>query len=153
MDPVKARRRRFVEIKDALRDTGIQLSLLNQRVGARLELRGVDLEVLNLISRHGPISPTALAGRARLHPATLTGILDRLERQSWIARQPDPADRRAIRVAQLPDRTSALVALLAGMNRAMDEVLDGYDDDELDVIADFLRRTTDAGRRATDDLV
>ena len=42
--------------------------------------------------------------------------------------------------------------LYAGMNASMDQICAGYSDDELDLLADFLRRTTDAGRAATNDL-
>ena len=38
------------------------------------------------------------------------------------------------------------------MNRSMDEICAGYSDDELDLLAGFLRRTTEAGRSATDAL-
>jgi hypothetical protein len=38
------------------------------------------------------------------------------------------------------------------MNRSMNKLLAGYSDAELEVIADFLRRTVNAGRNATDDL-
>jgi hypothetical protein len=34
----------------------------------------------------------------------------------------------------------------------MNEIYAGYDEKELAVIADFLRRTADAGRSATDEL-
>ena len=73
----------------------IQLALLNHQVGGQVDLKATDLECLDLISRLGPLSPSALARRAGLHPATLTGILDRLERGGWISRDRDPADRRA----------------------------------------------------------
>jgi hypothetical protein len=38
------------------------------------------------------------------------------------------------------------------MNTSMDKLCDEYDDTELELLADFLRRTTDAGPRATDEL-
>jgi hypothetical protein len=38
------------------------------------------------------------------------------------------------------------------MNTAMDQLCAGYDDDQLDLLADFLRRTTTAGHTATDQL-
>ena len=56
-------------IRESLRDLGAQLSLLNHSVGARLDLKDTDLECLDLISRYGPLSPSALARRAGLHPA------------------------------------------------------------------------------------
>src|SRR6266513_6101144 len=90
------------QLKDSLRDLGTQLAQLNHSVGARLDLKPTDLGCLDLISRHGPISPTGLARRAGLHPATMTGVLDRLERGGWIARERDPSDRRAVVVRIQP---------------------------------------------------
>jgi DNA-binding MarR family transcriptional regulator len=150
---VARRRRRLVTaIKDSLRELSSQLSVLNHHVGARLELRDVDLDCLELLARRGPLSPGALARHAGLHPATMTGIVDRLERAGWVARDRDPADRRAVLVRPLRDRSAELFRLYAGMNRSMDELCAGYTDEELALLADFLHRTTTAGQAATDAL-
>jgi len=151
-DAKRRRRRLTTTIKESLRDLRVQLSLLNHRVVGHLDLRDVDLDCLDLISRHGPLSPSALARRAGLHPATVTGILDRLERGGWIARQRDPSDRRAVAVRARRDRGADLLRLFAGMNTAMDRLCAGYSEAELEVIADFLRRATDAGQDATEEL-
>ena len=154
--PTAARRRRRLTttIKESLRELSNQLSLLNHRVGAHLELRDVDLDCLDLIARHGPLSPTALARRTGLHPATMTGVLDRLQRGGWVTRDrdPDAADRRAVAVRALRDRNAELFRLYSGMNTSMDQICAGYTDTELVLLADFLRRSTDAGRAATDEL-
>jgi DNA-binding MarR family transcriptional regulator len=148
----RRRRRAATSLKDSLRELNLQLSLLNSRIGARLDLREIDLDCLDLIARHGPLSPSALARRTGLHPATMTGILDRLERGGWIARERDPSDRRSVLVQTVRARNAEVFRLYAGMNSAMDEIFGRYDDAELEVLADFLRRTVDAGRAATDDL-
>jgi DNA-binding MarR family transcriptional regulator len=146
------RRRLTAAIKQSLRALSIQLSLLNHQVGAHAGLNDVDLDCLDLIARHGPLSPSALAQRAALHPATITGILDRLEKGGWVARERDPSDRRAVLVRILRDRSAELARLYAGMNSSMGEICTGYGDAELAAIADFLRRTVDAGKSATDKL-
>ena len=135
-----------------MRDLNTHLFLLNHHVGGHLDLKGIDLEVLDLISRQGPLSPTALARRAGLHPATLTGILDRLERGGWVVREPVPSDRRSVVVRAVPDRTAELLSLYSGMNGSLGKILAGYRQDELELIADFLRRIADAGRDAADAL-
>lgn len=150
----RRRRRSTSQIKDALRGLSNQLSLFNRQVGRHADLKDVDLECLELLNRDGPLSPKVLAGRAGLHPATVTGILDRLQRGGWVTRErdPDASDRRAVTVRALPDRAGELFRLYSGMNTSMDEICADYTDEQLDVIADFLRRTTDAGRHATNDL-
>jgi DNA-binding MarR family transcriptional regulator len=162
MDPVQAeagdaprrRRRQILGIRESLRELGRQLSLLNHRVGMRLDLRDTDLECLDLIAKYGPLSPSALARRAGLHPATMTGILDRLERGGWITRDRDPGatDRRAVTVRIRRERGAEVLGLYSGMNASLEQICAGYTDAELELLAGFLRRTTDAGRQATDDL-
>jgi DNA-binding MarR family transcriptional regulator len=152
LDTARRRRRLTRAIKESLRELSNQLSLLNHHVSTHVDLNDTDLDCLELINRHGPVNPSALARRAGLHPATLTGILDRLERGGWVARERDPSDRRAVVVRALRDRNAELFRLYAGMNTAMDQLCARYGDDELQLLADFLRRTTNAGRAATDQL-
>jgi DNA-binding MarR family transcriptional regulator len=82
----------------------------------------------------------------------MTGILDRLERGGWIARDRDPADRRGVVVRAERGRAADVFRLFSGMNTAMDEICAEYGEDDLQLLAGFLRRTADAGRAATEDL-
>jgi DNA-binding MarR family transcriptional regulator len=84
----------------------------------------------------------------------MTGVLDRLERGGWITRDRDPQalDRRSVTVRATRDRASEVFHLYAAMNASMDEICDRYDDAQLEVLADFLQRTTRAGRTATEEL-
>ena len=148
----RRRRRLSTAIKESLRELSIQLSLLNHHVGTRVDLKDVDLDCLDVINRYGPLSPSALARRAGLHPATMTGIIDRLERGGWAARDRSTSDRRAVLIRALRDRNSELLHLYSGMNTAMDQICAEYGDAELQLLADFLRRTAHAGRTATDEL-
>jgi DNA-binding MarR family transcriptional regulator len=147
----RRRRRLATEIKDLLRELSNELSLLNHQVGAHLELKDVDLDCLELISRYGPMSPSTVARRAGLHPATMTGVLDRLQRGGWITRERDPeaTDRRAVTVRALRDRNAEVFHLYSGMNSTMDNVLAGYSEGDLELLVDFLQRTTTAGQSAT----
>lgn len=148
----RRRRRAGAEIKAALRDLRGQLALLNHQVGGRLGLKDVDLDCLDVLGRYGPLTPSALARHADLHPATLTGILDRLERGGWIARNRTTADRRSVTIRVLPDRGVEVFRLYQPMNNAMDDVLANYALAELDLIARFLHRSAEAGRTSTEKL-
>lgn len=151
-DDRRRKRRLTNDIKESLRELSVQLSLLNHQVSGKLDLRDADLECLDLITRHGPLTPSALSKRAGMHPATMTGVLDRLERGGWITRDRDPNDRRAVLIQARKDRAADVFALYSGMNSSMDDIVSGYTEAELQILADFLTRTTSAGQEATKDL-
>ena len=69
-----------------------------------------------------------------------------------MVRERDPSDRRAVVVRAKRDRFAELLGLFAGMNRSMNQICAGYGDAELEVIADFLRRTAAAGEAAAEEL-
>ena len=52
-----------------------------------------------------------------------------------------------------PGARPRYIGLYGGMSSALDDILGRYSGDELAVIVDFLRRTTEAGRKATDHLM
>ena len=149
---MRRRRGLTVSVKQSMRDLRSGLSVLNQAVVDQLGLRSVDLDCLDLINAAGPVGPGELARRTNLHPATVTGILDRLEKGGWIVRERDPDDRRAVVVRARKERNAELLGLLAGMNDRMDDICAGYSEAELEVILDFLRRSADAGSKAASDI-
>lgn len=149
---VRRRKRLTNRISDGLRDLSIQMALFNHQVGAHLDLRDADLECLDLIGRFGPIGPTALAKRAGLHPATLTGVLDRLERGGWVVRTPNPSDRRAVLVQIIREREAEVARMYAGLGSAVERLCSDLADDDLMLVAEFLLRTARASRSETETL-
>ncbi len=61
-------------------------------------LTGPQLWALRIIARESPLSVSGIARRMYLHPATVVGILDRLERQRLVVRIRSQKDRRVVRV-------------------------------------------------------
>lgn len=151
-EPPIGRQGLTLAIRVALRDLGAQLALLNLRVGDKLDLRAGDLQCLELIERLGPLSPATLARRTAIHPATLTGIIDRLERGGWVARDRDPADRRSVVVRVVRDRRAEVSRHYAGMQGRLTDICAGLDDEELAAVVGFLRSAVEAGRDATNEL-
>jgi hypothetical protein len=60
--------------------------------------------------------------------------------------------RRTVVVRALRDRNTQLMRLYSRMNTSMDKICAGYGDHELELLADFLLRTANAGGRATEEL-
>lgn len=136
------------QIQEALRDLAAEMGKLNHAVSLHVALRSGDLEVLDTVARFGPSSPTWLADSLSIHPATLTGVLDRLEEGGWIERRPDPADRRRVLIHALRDRGGELRRLYAPMANAVAELCASYSPAELAIILDFLHRARHAGGRS-----
>jgi DNA-binding MarR family transcriptional regulator len=152
LEAIRSRQNSSSAVREAMRKLRIQQSLLNYRVGDQLALNDVDLNCFDIVDAYGPLSPTQLARLSGLHPATLTGILDRLERGGWIARERDAADRRAVLIHSHAERYADLLRNYAGISRKMNKLLAGYTREQLDVIAGFLERTVDAFREETDQI-
>jgi DNA-binding MarR family transcriptional regulator len=148
----RARRRRINEAKQSLRELRIELAALNHRVGTRIELKDIDFECLDVVTRHGPLSPSSLARRLGIHLATMTGILNRLEDGGWITRDRVESDRRAVLVRAVPDKQRDIYRLYDGMNRSLDDILERMSDDDIDIVLDFLNKCARAGHSATDQL-
>jgi DNA-binding MarR family transcriptional regulator len=62
------------------------------------QIRPSYLGVLLSLWREDGLRGVELGRRAGLEPSTMTGILDRMERDDLVARRPDPDDRRAHRI-------------------------------------------------------
>ncbi|WP_462418819.1 MarR family winged helix-turn-helix transcriptional regulator [Kytococcus sp. Marseille-QA3725] len=85
------------ELVDAIRTLRIELQIANERVASAAGLNPRDLDVLDVIDRDGPCTPSYLSRRTGLRAATLTGVLARLRTRGWVEREADPADARSSR--------------------------------------------------------
>ncbi len=77
--------------------------------------------VLNVLHDHDRITSADLARRVMLDSATVTGIVDRLERSGVVAREKHPDDRRALLICLTPtgrELASQLYACMQEANRA-----------------------------------
>ncbi|CAN5856786.1 MAG: MarR family transcriptional regulator [Acidimicrobiia bacterium] len=136
------------EIQAALREMTGRLHQLNGAVGFHLDLQASDLEMLDEIGRLGPLSPRDLVASTGIHPATLTGILDRLEQGGFISRSPDPTDRRKVRIGTRYEKAGEILRLYGPMNRTLAKLCSGYTLSELEVIRSFLEEVGHAAGRA-----
>src|SRR5262245_9739921 len=68
---------------------------------------------LRLVGRFPSVSAGDLAELLHVHPSTLTGVLDRLERRGWLAREADPDDRRRS-LFRLTNKGRTINAMKAG---------------------------------------
>lgn len=140
------------QVQRSLQDLRIELGILTARVAVASGLRPPDLDILDVAVHDGPISPTGLARRTGVHPATMTGVLARLERDGWVARRRNPADGRSAMIEPVPDRTDRIGQLYADANLRMGDILAKRTPGERAVINAFLTEVIHAARAAADGL-
>jgi DNA-binding MarR family transcriptional regulator len=87
---------------------------------ADLQLTASETNALANLADGKPRSVRELSGDTGTRATTLTGVLDRLERRGYLARELDPADRRSFRLRLTPSgetvaaRVAKTVAELEG---------------------------------------
>ena len=80
-----------------------RLQSASKRMEASLGITGPQRLVLRIVSRFPGLSACELAHLVRLHPSTVTGILQRLVRKGLLARETDPGDSRRVRLHVRPE--------------------------------------------------
>lgn len=139
-------------VQFALRELGPGIERVSGAVGSVVGLTTTDLAILDLIGRAGPVSPGALAETVGVHPATMTGILDRLEEGGWIARERSTEDRRKVHLRALRSRGPELVRLYRPMNDAIAGICAKLDVEQLETVASFLEAVGAAARDAASEI-
>lgn len=99
-------------LRQVVRELRIELRILNDAIAESAGLNPRDLDILDVIDREGPCTPSQLATRTGIRRATLTSVLARLESQGWVHRTVDNDDKRSA-VLTSTGRFSELEALYA----------------------------------------
>jgi DNA-binding MarR family transcriptional regulator len=130
--------------------------MFHTAVAARQGLSASEEKALDLLERSGPLTAGELARRSGLAPASVTGLINRLEAKGFARRVPNPGDGRSVLVEVDTERVYATVApLFADWVGSLYELYAGYTDEQLEVILHFLteaaRRQQEATARLTAD--
>jgi MarR family 2-MHQ and catechol resistance regulon transcriptional repressor len=91
-----------------VRATGTVTSRLQTPMLAEHGLTGSQLGVLETLLHLGPMPQTRLSGKLLMSGSNLTTVIDNLERNGWVRRERDTADRRVQNV-HLTDVGRALI--------------------------------------------
>ena len=90
------------------------------------DLDGWEFDVLAALRRAGKpymLSPGALVAQTLVTSGTMTNRIDRLESRGLVARQPDPTDRRGVRVVLTTRGKEAVDSALADLLEREQELL------------------------------
>jgi DNA-binding MarR family transcriptional regulator len=111
-----------------------------------------DLHCLNLVGSGIASTPTQLAARLGMTTGAVTKMLDRLERERLVQREPDPTDRRRLVVRLRHDRLDELDALYQPLSRHLADQMDRLTDDQLRLLASFASSGREVALREATEL-
>ncbi|MFC5188150.1 MarR family winged helix-turn-helix transcriptional regulator [Actinomadura harenae] len=120
--------------------------LLNQAIADHLGLHPTDVQALSLLTAESePLTVKQIADMTGLTTGSATRLVDRLERQGYVTRAPDPQDRRRVLVSPAPERVARVTAVWDDLGQGWQALLDEHTDEELAVITRHMRRAHDLG--------
>jgi DNA-binding MarR family transcriptional regulator len=113
--------------------------LFHRSMADRLELKATDYRCL-LFLVEGPKTAGELAEMLGLTTGSITAVIGRLEKRSFLRRGNDTADRRKVIVETIPDNLAPLYGGLAAFVSEMRQLEARYDAEQLAVINDYMNR-------------
>lgn len=117
--------------------------MFHQAAAVRLGLNPTDTKCLGVLQETGPITAGEVAELTGLTTGAITGVIDRLERSGFVRRAYDPHDRRRVFIEPLenPAQAEALATIYGPLAQAsLTEFIDCYNDEELALVLDFVKR-------------
>ena len=117
-----------------------------ERIGRLLRPLGVSAAgglVLGQLRDHGSMSPSELGERLIVTRATVTGLLDSLERRGLVRRSAHPTDRRSLVVELTPAGRDVIAQVRSLIHVRETAWMDALNDEELRVYIDLHQRIQD----------
>ena len=107
--------------------------------------------VLGQLRDHGAMSPSELGDRLIVTRATVTGLLDSLERRGFVRRTANPTDRRSLVVEITPTGLEVLQEVRTIIHRNETAWMRVLSEEELHTYIGLLHRIQDSVAAASDD--
>jgi DNA-binding MarR family transcriptional regulator len=108
-------------------------------VADQLGMPVADVHAVGALLEVGPTSVSRLAELMGMTTGAATRLVDRLERDGFVRRDPDPTDRRKVVLRVVPERIEVIARYYESMGRRWRRAVDEYSDAELQFVLEFLR--------------
>lgn len=107
---------------------------------AGIAVRPAYLGVLLVLWHEDGLKTIELAKKAGLEPSTMTGLVDRLERDGLVFRALDPNDRRAQQIFLTAEGRAVQGPVLEVVSKTLDQVFAGVQEQELSITMEVLKQ-------------
>lgn len=102
----------------------VQHAHLLQHLAVIHDLNPIDLRLLKVLGvDHNPKTPKELGRFLEIGTGTVTAMIDRLETRGFVARRPNPNDRRSTLIHLAPAGTAVLHGLMQVYEKALNAVV------------------------------
>jgi len=137
------------------RKMSTQTVFLHQAIAQSVGLNATDTKCIDLILRGpgGSITAGWLSDMTGLTTGAITHILDRLEKRQFIERVRDTRDRRKVFIRVLPESLEPLIPKYEAMGKAYMSLVEQYGDEELQLICDYLEKTSEVSERELANMI
>lgn len=108
-------------------------------VADQLGMPVADVHAVGALLEVGPTGVKQLAELMGMTSGAVTRLVDRLERDGFVRRDPDPTDRRKVVLRLVPERIEVISQYYESMGQRWSQAVDGYSDAELQFLLEFLR--------------
>ncbi|WP_037686303.1 MarR family winged helix-turn-helix transcriptional regulator [Streptomyces aureocirculatus] len=122
--------------------------MFHSAVAARQGLNATESKTLDLLLRKGPLTAKDLAAETGLAPASVTGLVDRLETKGYARRVKHPTDKRRVLVEIRMEKMSGMTEVFADWAREVEELCADFTTPELETVIRFLDGAAERQRRA-----
>ncbi len=114
----------------ALRRIMRSMDIASRQLISKYGITTPQLICLQHMLEHGPMTTGMLAQAVSLSPATVTGILDRMERRGLVTRERRPEDKRRVLVAITESGRGAAEAAPSYLAERLSHALEGLPEDD-----------------------
>jgi len=131
------------------RRVGAAAVMFHAAASAALGISPTEEKALDLLDRNGAMTHADLVEATNLAPASVTGLIKRLETRGYVRRLPNPSDRRSILIEAVPERMGELAPIFADWGATIGRLSESYSDAELRLIIRYLNEAASAQEQAT----
>jgi DNA-binding MarR family transcriptional regulator len=127
---------------------------LTKELARQVDLTGPQLTVLKMLEGLGDLSLSELSERIRAQNSTVTGIIDRMERESLVTRTRSTEDRRVVKI-RLTDKGAKIARAIAVepmeiFRGALDSLSPGETRELMKILTKIARRVQSIVKREVD---
>jgi DNA-binding MarR family transcriptional regulator len=120
--------------------------LVNVTAREGIDLDSTSITAIHFLDRQGPLRPSVLADQLGTGASNVSKVLGRLESAGLIERRKDEVDARATLIQLTAAGDEVAAAFVRAGDGMLDELLDGWSDEERHLLTQLTQRLDDSTR-------